>query len=181
MADEAASKAHRYFEDQFDDEEVQFVFRKHPISMRKGLIIGMSLWLVGPVIMLALTYIQPNNPPSLNLFFLSLIGSIVLGIVALIPSWITWYFSVYIVTDQRFIQIFQKGLFKRSVVDITLNQIQMINYEVMGIQETLFGFGTIKVQTYVGELAIHEVHHPAKTAKKLQLVLRDLGITSVSL
>jgi hypothetical protein len=57
----------------------------------------------------------------------------------------------------------------------------MINYEIVGVQETLLGFGTIRVQTYVGELAIHDVHHPAQTAKKLQLVLRDLGITAAAL
>ncbi len=181
MAKAAAPAKHKYFEDQFDDEEVEMVFRKHPIVMRKGFIIGMLLWLVGPVIMLVLTFIHPETPPSIPLFFASLFGSIILGIIALIPSWIGWHFSVYIVTDQRFIQITQKGFFTRSVVDIALNQIQMINYEVVGLQETLLGFGTIRVQTYVGELAIHDVHHPANTAKKLQLVLRDLGITTASL
>jgi hypothetical protein len=131
--------------------------------------------------MLVLTFVKPDNPPSIPLFFASLAGSIALGIIALIPSWVGWYFSVYIVTDQRFIQITQKGFFTKSVVDIALNQIQMINYEIVGVQETLLGFGTIRVQTYVGELAIHDVHHPAQTAKKLQLVLRDLGITAAAL
>lgn len=181
MAKEPAQTKHKYFEDQFDDEEVEMVFRKHPIVMRKGFIISMLLWLVGPVVMLILTFVHPDSPPSIPLFFASLFGSIALGIIALIPSWIGWYFSVYIVTDQRFIQITQKGLFTRSVVDIALNQIQMINYEIVGLQETLLGFGTIRVQTYVGELVIHDVHHPANTAKKLQLVLRDLGVTTATL
>lgn len=181
MADTTSDVPVKYFEDQFDDETVQFVFRKHPIVMRKGLIISMLAWLVGPVVMLVLTYTQPDNPPSLNMFFGSLGASIALGVLVLVPFWISWYFSVYIVTDQRFIQILQKGLFTRSVVDIALPQIQMINYEVRGLQETLLGFGTIRVQTYVGELVIHDVHHPAKTTKKLQLILRDLGITNTQL
>ncbi|CAN5387133.1 hypothetical protein BH09PAT4_BH09PAT4_08350 [soil metagenome] len=181
MASESAQTKHKYFEDQFDDEEVEMVFRKHPIVMRKGFIIGMLMWLVGPVVVLILTFVHPDAPPSIPTFFASLAGSIVLGIIAMIPSWIGWYFSVYIVTDQRFIQITQKGLFTRSVVDIALNQIQMINYEIVGLQETLLGFGTIRVQTYVGELVIHDVHHPANTAKKLQLVLRDLGVMTATL
>jgi hypothetical protein len=45
----------KYFETQFDDEEVLYVFRKHPIVMRKGLIFGMAAWLVGPVYTLILT------------------------------------------------------------------------------------------------------------------------------
>ena len=44
------------------------------------------------------------------------------------------------------------------------------------MQETLLGFGTIIVQTFVGDLVIHDVHHPAKVQKKMVGVLRDLGI-----
>jgi hypothetical protein len=89
MANEAALQTkHKYFEDQFDDEEVEMVFRKHPIVMRKGFVISMLLWLVGPVIMLILTFTNPDNPPSIPLFFASLAASIAIGIVALIPSWV---------------------------------------------------------------------------------------------
>ncbi len=96
------------------------------------------------------------------------------------PSWIAWYFSVFILTDQRLIQVIQKGIFHKSVVDISLSQIQMVNYEVAGVQQTLLGFGTITVQTYVGDLVIHNVHHPDRLQKKLLGVLRDQGIIVVS-
>ena len=169
--------ADKYFEDQFDDEEVLFVFRKHPIVMRKGLIIGLSAWLIGPVYTLALTYLRPDNYPSVGFFFGSLVASIVLGSLLFVPSWIGWYFSVFIVTDQRLIQITQKGLWKRSVVDMSLGQIQMVNYEIAGLQETLLQFGTITMQTFVGDLVIHDVHHPAKTQKKLLEILRKQGVS----
>lgn len=61
------------------------------------------------------------------------------------------------------------------MVDIGLNQIQMINYEVTGLEETLLGFGTINIQTFVGDLVIHHIHHPAKTQKKLLTILRENG------
>src|SRR4029077_7739769 len=88
-----------------------------------------------------------------------------------------WHFSVFIVTDQRFIQITQKGLFHRSVADLSLSQIQSVNYDISGIQETLLGFVTINMQTYVGDLVIHDVHHPAKVQKKLLNILRKEGGT----
>jgi len=168
----------KYFDDQFDDEEVLYVFHKHPIVMRKGLIIGMVAWLLGPVYTLILTYVHPTHPPNLAFFGLSLVVSIVIGTILFIPSWIGWHFSVFIVTDQRFIQITQKGLFHRSVADLTLGQIQSVNYEVSGLQETLLGFGTIKMQTYVGDLTIHEVHHPARIQKELLGILRKQGVNA---
>lgn len=179
MAETKAVK-HKYFADQFDDEEVLFVFHRHPIVMRKGIIIGSAGILAGPIYTLLLTVIYAHNPekyPTPNFFFLSLIASFGLSIILFLPSYISWYFSVFIVTDQRFIQITQKGLFHRAVADISLAQIQSVNYEVAGLQETLLGFGTIKMQTYVGDMTIHDVHKPAHIQKKLVGILRDQGIT----
>ncbi len=174
------SKSHKYFADQMDDENVLYVFRKHPIVMRKGLVIGLGALLIGPLYTLALTYARPDNYRSIGFFFMSLLISFGIGLVLYFPSWISWFYSVFIVTDQRLIQITQKGLFHRSVVDIGLSQIQMVNYEVAGLQETLLGFGTIMMQTYLGDLIIHDIHHPAKIQKKLLGILRDQGVMASS-
>jgi len=166
----------KYFPDQFDDEEVLYVFRKHPIVMRKGLIWGSLGLLVGPLYTLILTYVHASNPPTMTFFYLSFVVSIVLSGLLFFPAWMSWYYSVFIVTDQRFIQITQKGFFHRSVVDMGLPQIQMVNYEVACLQETLLGFGTIMMQTLVGDLVIHYIHHPQKIQKRILEILRDSGI-----
>lgn len=162
--------AHKYFADQFDDEEVLFVFRKHPIVMRKGLILGLLAILLGTVPSLI--------KPEYSVYFAGLAGGLVLGFFVFLPSWIAWHFSVFIVTDQRLIQITQKGLFHRSVIDMGLAQIQMVNYQVAGFQETLLGFGTIMMQTFVGDLVIHDIHHPAAIQKKLLEILKQQGIAT---
>lgn len=164
------NKPHKYFPDQFDDETVLFVFRHHPIVMRVGLILGM----LGPLVGLIPAAVKPEL--GFGVFFGGLAAGCVLGALVFLPSWISWYFSVFIVTDQRFIQITQKRLFHRAVADIGLNQIQSINYEVAGLQETLLGFGTIKMQTYLGDLIIKDVHHPNMIQKKLVGVLRNEGV-----
>jgi len=153
----------KYFEDQFDDEEVLYVFRKHPFVMRKGLVYGMAAWLVGPMYTFVMTF--TSHIPTINFFLWSLIGSMVLGLIIFFPSWIGWYFSLYIVTDQRLIQISQKGLFNRAVAGLGLPQIQSVNYEIKGLQETLLGFGTIKMQTYVGDMVIHDCSSSGQDSK----------------
>jgi uncharacterized membrane protein YdbT with pleckstrin-like domain len=172
MAETTEKAKHKYFEDQFDDEEVLYVFHKHPIVMRKGLVIGM----LGPLIGVLPAAIKPDL--GFGYFFGGLAVGFLLGLLILAPSWIGWHFSVFIVTDQRFIQITQKGLFHRAVADLGLAQIQSVNYEVSGLQETLLGFGTIKMQTYVGDLIIHDVHHPARIQKRLLDILRKEGINT---
>ena len=164
--------AHKYFDDQFDDEEVLFVFRKHPVVMRRGLIYAGLALLLGTVPSLFI--------PKFSVYIIGLLCGLVLSFLTMLPYWIGWHFSVFIVTDQRLIQITQKGLFHRSVVDMGLGQIQMVNYQIAGLQETLLGFGTIMMQTFVGDLIIHDVGHPAAIQKKLLQVLREQGVNAAS-
>jgi membrane protein YdbS with pleckstrin-like domain len=165
----------KHFKEQFDDEDTLLVFRKHPIVMRKGLILASFGMLIGPLFTLILTYTAKTNPPSMFFFFASIIGSFFLAMVLMFPWWVKWYFSVYIMTNQRFIQQ-SRSLLQVNVVDIGLEQIQMINYQIQGLEETLLHFGTIIVQTYAGDLVIHDVHHPEKVQKKLVHTLRELGV-----
>lgn len=171
----------RYFKEQFDDEEVLLVFRKHPIVMRKGLLFACVGLLLPVLYTLALTFIYADNQdklPTTGFFYTSLLIGFGLATLIMFPYWIGWHYSVYIVTNQRLIQITQKGLFNRSMVALGLDSVQMVNYEISGVEETLLGFGTIVVQTFVGSLTIHDVHHPAKIQKELLHILRDLGISA---
>ncbi len=161
----------KYFTDQLDDEELLLVFRKHPIVMRRGLIYAMIALLAGTVPSLI--------KPEYSYLFGGLLAGFILAVILFFPSWISWYYSVFIVTDQRLIQTTQKGFWTRSVVDIGLNQIQMVNYEVAGLEQTILGFGTIMMQTFVGDLVIHDIHHPAKVQKQLLTILRDQGIVAI--
>jgi hypothetical protein len=163
---EVETKA-KYFKEQFDDEEVHVVFRKHPIVMRKGLIFGSVAILVGTIPGLV--------HPTYGWFFGGLAMGFVLGALVMMPWWIKWYFSVYILTDKRFIQQ-SRSMLQVNVVDISLEQIQMVNYQIVGLEQTLLHFGTIIVQTYVGDLVIHDVHHPEKIQKQMVHFLREMGV-----
>ncbi len=103
--------------------------------MRKGLVISMLALLLGTVPSLI--------KPEYSYLFGGLAAGFVLSGLIFLPHWISWHYSVFIVTDQRLIQITQKGLWNRSVVDIGLNQIQMVNYQIGDFNETMLGFGTI--------------------------------------
>jgi len=171
--DDAAAEApkvperRRHFKEQFDDEEVKLVFRKHPITMLKGLIFFSVAILIGVIPSLV--------KPEYSVLFTGLSIGLAIGLITWFPFWVRWYFSVYILTDQRFIQQ-TRSILQVNVVDIGLDQIQMINYQIKGFNETLLNFGTIVVQTYVGDLVIKYVHHPAGIQKQMVHVLRELGI-----
>jgi|SRR5579862_3217966 len=159
-------KSH-HFKEQFEEEDVKLVFRKHPIVMRKGLIFASLVLVLG--------VIPSFVKPEYSYLFGGLLIGLILGLLVLFPWWVRWYFSVYIMTSHRFIQQ-TRSLLQLNVVDISLEQVQMINYQISGLEQTLLGFGTIVVQTYVGDLVIHDVRHPAEIQRKMVHILRELGI-----
>lgn len=167
--DKNESKQKR-FEGQHDDEDVLFVFRRHPVVMRKGLIFLMLSLLFGMIP-------AAVKPEYLGLLWFALVGFVV-GSIIMSFYWLSWYFSVFIVTNMRLIQITQKGFFNRSVVDLGLDKIQTVSYQIAGLQETLLGFGTILLQTYVGDLVIEQVHKPAEIQEKITHIIKELGIKS---
>jgi hypothetical protein len=148
------------FDGQRDGEQLLFIFRRHPIAMRKGyylLLVPFATLSIPPLIW------QDN----LQLFLLPIIG-LVIGCLFFSYHFVMWYFTLYIVSDQRIRQITQKGFFGKDVVELRLSKIQNISYNIPGFSGELFGFGTIVIQTFVGDLVIHKVEHPDKIYNKLQ-------------
>lgn len=155
------------FEGQHEDEELLMFFRRHPIVMRRGLLALLGLFLLG---LIPITLF----PLELHYLWFGALG-FALGSVALFYSWIGWYYSVYFVTDQRLIQVTHKGLFKSSLVDVGLNKIQSVNFQIAGLQETMFRFGTIILQTYIGDLVMEKIHHPEKIHRSLVKIIKKYG------
>jgi len=94
---------------------------------------------------------------------------------AWVYRWIGWYYTVYIVTNERIIEVKQKGFFKRKVNEWQLDGIQNVNYEIGGFQAVLFGFGDIYARTYIGDLEMKTIHKPAEIHEKLIRAVRKGG------
>lgn len=101
------------------------------------------------------------------MFLAPIIGAAV-GLLVLAYHYVIWHFSIYIVTTERIRQISQKNFFKKTVIDLPLGKIQSISFSVPGFFGSVFGYGTIVIQTAVGDLIISQAAHPEKIYNKLQ-------------
>ena len=153
------------FDGQREGEEVQFVFRRHFLTAKSGVIFLILMIMIG----VGLTLLWPNN----MMIFETFLALILVGILGFLYSYMLWYFSIYIVTNQRIRQISQRGLFKKSVVDLGLDKIQSISYGVSGIRAGLMGYGTIVIQTAVGDLIISMVKNSEKIYNDLQNLINE--------
>jgi hypothetical protein len=156
----------KQFSGQHPDEEIIHVTRKFPIVLRKSLIWGLVI-IVLTLIPWAIAY--PNSYSWLNLSYIWMItGTVILTIYWFI-SWVSWYYSVYVLTTHRIMLIKQNGLFDREVSELTLNNIQNVNYRIKGLQASMFKYGDITIETLSGSenLILEKIHHPIRFQQQI--------------
>ncbi|MBR5621421.1 PH domain-containing protein [Candidatus Saccharibacteria bacterium] len=156
------------FDGQREGEKVKLIFRRHITTVRKGLQFLIVMIILG-IIPLVL---WPDIPQMFWIF----IGAVVIGLLGLGYSYMLWYFSVYIVTNERIRQITQRGLFKKTVVDLSIDKIQSVSVSTPNIIAGIFGYGTILIQTGVGDLIISQVPKPNDIHNKLQNIAKEAGV-----
>lgn len=155
------------FDGQRPGEKVLFVFRRHFIAMRQGFYL------------LLIPFLFTAIPPliwsqQIELFILPIIG-LGIGLILFFYRFILWYFSIYIVTNDRIRQVTQHSLFGREVIDLKLSKVQSISYNIPGFIADSFHFGTIVIHTFVGDLVIHHVEHPIEIYNKLQDAVNNVS------
>lgn len=148
------------FEGQRDGEHVELIFRRHISTTWRGM-----MWLLFWGIIGALPMLLWRGDE--RMFFVWL-GALAIGLIGMMYVYMLWHFSYYLVTNQRVRQVRQKGLFRKTVVDLGLDKIQSISYEVPGIKGGMMGYGTLLIQTQVGDMTISMVRQPEKTYNRLQ-------------
>ncbi len=154
------------FDGQREGEGLEFIFRKHMVETRRGILFLVIIGVLGFLPMVIW-------PEQSNVLFWVFLGALGLGILKLLYDYMLWYFSVYIVTNQRIRQVSQRGLFKKTVVDLGLDKIQTVSYNIPGLFGGMFGYGTLVIQTQVGDMVVSTVSKPEKIYNKLQDVIGE--------
>lgn len=151
------------FKGQREGEEFLFMFRKHIIAMRKGFYLFLGVFAISCLP----TFFMLTSENLMNALWVAC-GGFLVGLMLFLYHFMLWYYSIYIVSNQRIRQITQKGFFGRRMMDLPLSKIQSVNFEIPGFFGDIFHFGTINIFTIVGDLEIKNVEHPENVYNRLQ-------------
>ncbi len=91
-------------------------------------------------------------------------------------GWLNYYLDVWILTNDRLIDIDQKGLFNRSVSQLSLGQVQNIKAEIKGFLPVLLRFGNVDVETAgaeVGRFSFRNIPKPFEVEEKVLILVED--------
>lgn len=90
-------------------------------------------------------------------------------------TWFTTYFLTrWIITTTRIVEIHQYGFFSRRVSSFLLNRVQDVTTDVEGLLPTLFGFGTLNVET-AGRAERFVMYDIANPTELRDLIMREVN------
>jgi len=131
------------FETQDDEESVVIFLRQHPIVNVP--------WILITLFMLTLPSIFGFFPPYANLpatyQFVVSAGWYLFVFGFSLAKFMGWFFNIYIVTDERIVDVDFLNIFFRRISTAKIEEIQDINVTSSGAMETFFGYGNVFIQT----------------------------------
>lgn len=160
----------KYFPSQRSEEKVFLLLRRHWItySIFPVLFVLMAVPLVVAIILL-INSTEPLSPVLVNALFFAVPAYILIMIGLMLYGFVDYYLDVYIVTNERIVEISQNGFFKRKISELHLRQVQDVSASETGAFSTLFHYGEIQIQT-AGEqenFTFRSIPHPYAISKKI--------------
>jgi len=160
------------FETQEVKEKIVLLLRKHWVTNIPWLVI--TLVMIGAPLFLSVFPLLSFLP-----FRFQVVAIVIWYLVTLayvLESFLSWYFNVYIVTDERLVDVDFYSLIYKRISETKIDRIQDVSYSQGGIIQSFFNFGTVTIQTAgeVPEFEFTAVPRPARVTKVLnQLVLQE--------
>jgi len=91
-------------------------------------------------------------------------------------EWTDYRFDMWVVTNQRIVDIDQAGLFARDIATVRLEDIEDITVEMYGVFSTMLKFGTLMVQTAgsKNEFYIKNAQNPEEAKKEIYSLIHKM-------
>lgn len=130
-------------------EHIIMIMHRHWAVLLLPIISTLLVAIVPPVILLSLAGLSPLPLAALSstLGFFVLILLWLLLIAVLLSEFVYYWLDVWILTNERIIDIEQRGLFHREISEFGVENVQDVTVETPTFLATALQFGTISIHT----------------------------------
>lgn len=154
------------------------------LFLRQHLIVNLGWVLLAILLILAPTVLFPLIVAALGLAISVPAGYIVVGSLFwylgtfgfILAKFLGWYFNIYIVTNERVIDIDFFYLLYKRFSQAELSKIQDLSYSSGGLFATFFNYGNVQIQT-AGEmpnLEFDKVPRPEKVVETIRTLTEQI-------
>ena len=166
-----------HFKGQQDDEIILHVYHRHWFDILVqfvGVFTVVLLLIVGGVLF---QWIYGNGNSPIDPTLVSFLGSTLVIFTWFFAFfiWIDYWFDIWIITDQRVVNVEQRGLFVREISELNLTKVQDVTSEIIGIIPSILNFGDVFIQT-AGEqerFVFHQVPDPSRIKDMLMKMVHE--------
>jgi hypothetical protein len=168
------------FPGQRPDEKILMVIRKHVIVYIRILAAFLMTVIAPLLIFLSIWFKYYPFAVNSNLSIAIGLGTcayILFGLLLACIAWINEQFDLFILTNQRLIDITQVTILQRTVSSTPLKHIQDATSDVSGVFPTILNYGNIEIQTAAGDASVFQIDRipdPAFTARTLLNYVREI-------
>ena len=156
-----------HFDTQEEKEQIILLLRKHWVTNIPWIFFSALLFSVPtfifPVFLKtnALSFIPGNFTVILTL------GWYLLAFGFTLVNFISWYFNVYIVTNERIIDVDFYHLLYKQMASARISRVQDITYKLGGVMRAIFDYGDVFIQTAGAEVNFDfaAVPHPEQVVR----------------
>ncbi len=160
---------HICFDTQEDEEAIVLFMRQHFIVNLPWIVLALFMLTLPSVFI----FFPPYTSLSTGLQFVVSIGWYLFVVGYALAKFMGWFFNIYILTDERVVDVDFKNIFFRKISFAKIEEIQDVNVQSSGAFETFFGYGSLFIQTSaeVPEFEFVAIPNPDKVAKILNQLI----------
>ncbi len=164
------------FETQEEGETVILFLRQH-IVVNVPWIIMAVIMIFAPTVLLPLFFSMIRLSVTIPVGYI-VVGSIFWYVATfgfILAKFLGWFFNIYIVTNERLVDIDFYYLLYKHFSQAELTKVQDISYTAGGILSTIFNYGTVRVET-AGEMPNLEfdmVPYPQRVVETIRSLIEQ--------
>ncbi len=164
-----------HFESQEEEEKIILLLRSHPITNLPWIVVAIIMLFAPLVIFPLFSFLNPL--PSLPLAYhlvLTLVWYTLTFSVVLV-NYLHWFFNVYMVTNERIVDIDFYNLVHRQLSSTRIGRIQDVTYKVNGVIRSIFDYGDVVIQTAGTEenFVFEATPQPQHVVKKIEELIES--------
>ena len=130
-----------------EDEEIVLLLRRHPVTNIKWLLIALGMIILPEL----LTAIGMFAAAPARFLLVGRLGWYLVIIGYMMEKFLDWYYSVFIVTNERLVDIDFMNLLTRQISYANLNHIEEPSMISGGLFRSMFRFGDVTIATAADE------------------------------
>lgn len=139
----AAKPISTHFATQEAEEQLVLLLRRHPITQVGWILLAIVAAIIPMFIDIGgfFSFLPPEFAIAIN--FLWYIGVLVF----IFQSFLSWYYNVFIITDERVVDVDFVSMLYRNISSAKIGNIEDVTATASGALHTVFDYGTVTIQT----------------------------------